>query len=543
MNEPADVVIAGAGHNGLIAAAYLAKAGLKVVVLEGRRVIGGGATTEELTLPGFRHDPFSTGHFGIIGNPVFTRNELPLAKYGLTYVAPDPVLMLPLAGNSSITLWRDEVRTAAEFARFSDADAAAWRELCADWRALKPTFFSTVGNAPAGGGSAVPAPYARLRAFLRLAAKALTTMSPARAARMNATAAMSAIDVIEQRFESPQARQLLCWLAAITAQPIDRPGTGVLAIVIPALFVEIGWVNAIGGSISLPKALAAYVADKGGSVLLDAPVSEFLIEDGRASGVRTADGRVFMAKRAVVSSLHFTQIPKLVPEFPLPQAFRDGIARWEGGPSMFVVHLAVNGNPRASSSIGPLPAVLIGSITPAGLRAQLADIAAGRATTRDDLWLLAACSTIADPTRAPAGKGTVKIMTSAPFALDGAPANWAARKAEYADFLVGLYARLVEGYRPGEELARHIMTPADIQATNSNFFGGSPQGGHAMPYQAGLNRPVIGWSSYRTPVPGLFQTGLSTHPGGAVNGWAGRNAAHAVLADLGLDPDRHVPSV
>lgn len=517
MSGTADVVVAGAGHNGLVAAAYLAKSGLKVTVIEARPVIGGGATTEELTLPGFRHDPFATGHFGMLANPAFSRDELPLARYGLAYVAPDPVVALPTA-EGFIALWHDESRTAAEFAKYSADDAAAWRALCRDWDAAAFGLLRTVGNAPA----------------------AATPLPPA----LQALAASSALDVIESRFRSPEARMLLTWLVAITCQPVDRPGTGPLALSLPVPLSRAGWVNAIGGAVALPEALAAYVRDSGGEVVTGAPAVAVVLEDGVARGIRVADGRSFRATRAVLSSLHFTQLPWLVPDLALPRPFLDGIARWETGPGLFVVHLAVEGNPAVrSSGARGLPSVLTGSISPAGLRRQLADIGAGRASHHDDIWLLAACSTAVDPTRAPPGKGVVKLMTMAPYALDGDPANWAAAKESYADFLTELYARAVTGYRPGSELARSVASPVDLERANPSFVGGSPQGGHALPSQAGLNRPVAGWAAYESPVPGLFQTGLSTHPGGAVNGWAGRNAARAILAHLGMDADRLIPPV
>ena len=542
MSDSADIVIAGAGHNALITAAYLAKSGLKVIVLEGRDVIGGGATTEELTLPGFLHDPYSTGHFGMMGNPIFTRDELPLAKYGLSYIAPDPVVVLP-TNSGSIAIWHDENRTASEFAKHSTADARAWRQLCRDWTTLAPVFIKTVGNPPAAPSAPSRGLLAQLAAHIRLGRRVLSSMSPAEATKMQAIAAASALDVIEQRFESPEVRMIMTWLVAITCQPIDKPGTGPLALALPVPMARAAWVNAVGGAIALPNALAAYVIDNGGEVITNARVTRVVMKQGRAAGFETEDGREYTATKAAVSSLHFTELPKLAPNFQFPGAYLDGVQRWEVGAGLFLVHLALDRNPTVRSGNSDVPSVLTGSITQAGVRRQLADVEMGKAPVHDDIWLLAACSTIVDPSRAPEGRGVVKLMTMVPHELEGDPANWDSYKYEFADHLVKLYARLVKGYSPGEELARTVVSPADIAATNPNFLGGSPQGGHAMPSQAGINRPVAGWSSYRSPIPGLFQTGLSTHPGGAVNGWAGRNAARAVLFDLGMDVDRLVPPV
>src|SRR5438445_6727073 len=128
-----DIVVAGAGHNSLLTAAYAAKAGFKVLVLEGAPRIGGDTTCEELTLPGFIHDPCATAHNLIQSNPLMRNNELQLDRYGLKYLYPDPVFTMPFLDGSSITMWRDLHRTCAELARFSQPDSSAYRELLADW--------------------------------------------------------------------------------------------------------------------------------------------------------------------------------------------------------------------------------------------------------------------------------------------------------------------------------------------------------------------------------------------------------------------------
>jgi phytoene dehydrogenase-like protein len=135
-----DVVVAGAGHNSLIAAAYLAKAGLRCLILEGRSVIGGDTATEELTLPGFLHDSCSTAHNLLQASPTLRDNELGLDRYGLEYIRPDPVLHVPFPDGTSITMWRDLEATAAELARFSTADAASYRRMMAEYDDVKGAF-------------------------------------------------------------------------------------------------------------------------------------------------------------------------------------------------------------------------------------------------------------------------------------------------------------------------------------------------------------------------------------------------------------------
>ena len=534
-DEACDIVLVGAGHNGLICAAYLAIAGLSVRVIEAAEVIGGGTATAELTLPGFQHDPFSTGHFGFMANPAWADGELPLAQHGLRYLAPDPVLVLPIEGGDSITLWHDQRRTAAEFARFSIRDAEAWHQLCADWVELEPTYYGMMSAAPAAPGES--AAVSLLKETVGRARSVLGKMSPVRAAMMGLLAARSATEVINERFEHPEVRRLMLWLVGAIGQPIDRPGTGMMAVAVPALWGKYSWVNAVGGSAALPRALGEIIRAHGGDILTSAPVDGIIVEGDRAVGVRLVDGRSYRARRAVISSMHVTALPRLLPDVDLPQAFSRKLESWEGGPSAFNVHLAVPQNQTVRTRFGTVQPVLTGTLTQSGIMRQLADVEAGRLSS-DGLWLLAACSSAIDPSRAPAGKGVIKLTTLAPYALDGDPANWDAVKDDYADRLVEIYAGLVEGFRPGDELGRAVMSPLDIERANSNFFGGSPQAGVMLGHQAGYNRPAAGWASYRMPVAGLYQTGASTHPGGAVTGWPGRNAARAVMEDLQMPVER-----
>jgi phytoene dehydrogenase-like protein len=506
-----DVIVIGAGHNGLTAAAYLAKAGLSVTVLEARQTIGGGTVTEELTGPGFRHDTFSTGHPWLLTNPIYTADELGMFRNGLAYVGNDPVAVFSFPDGESITVWRDRHRTAAELARFSRNDAEAWVRHYDEWEALLPTHLARTVNAP---GQAPP-------------------QDPEVEAKYQALLSRSCWDVVHERFESEHVRGMVLWWGMVVVQPIDKPGTGLYPISVPAGWSQYGWLNVMGGSIGLAQSLARVVTGHGGLIHTDARAAAIITAGGRAAGVRTEDGRTFRARRAVVSSMHFTSLPQVLSD-PLPPAFVAGVESWRSGPSLFVVYLAVGANPRIRTRDGSVAAVLGAQSTVDGTRQQLENTAAGRLSTHQP-YILAACSTWIDPSRAPDGKGTVKVITFAPYALDGDPANWEAAKADYADFLVSEYKKMVVGFTPGDEIGRHVHTPADIARINASYHRGAAQGGEMLPEQMGLNRPVKGWANYRMPVAGLYQTGTTTHPGGPVSGWPGRHAARAVLEDLQID--------
>ena len=154
-NEKFDVVVAGAGHNSMIAAAYLAKAGYKIVLLEGRPTVGGGVKTAQFTMKGFKHDTCSTAHNGIQDNPMLRDKEINLADYGLEYVYPDPVYHMPFADGTYITQWRDLDRTCDQFAKHSKKDAATYRRMFAEYESVSPIFESTTYS-PLGFGKSLP---------------------------------------------------------------------------------------------------------------------------------------------------------------------------------------------------------------------------------------------------------------------------------------------------------------------------------------------------------------------------------------------------
>jgi len=522
MSSPAagrtsDVIVIGAGHNALASAAYLTRAGLTVTVLEARDRIGGGTQTEELTLPGFHHDTFSTGHPFLTSNPLFSADELGIVRDGLSYVGNDPTLVVPFADGESVTFWCDQERTAAEFARFSKRDGDAWLAFLEQWKGMRDEHFARLTNAPRDIDANTGSMHEE---------------------RYKAICNRSGLDVVCDMFESDHIRGAMLWFGMVMVQPIDRPGTGIMPLAVPAEWRN-GWINPIGGSVRLCEALADVVRASRGTIVTGARVEKIILENGRAVGVRTDDGTVYRARRAIVSSAHFTALPKMMPG-ALPIPFIERTQNWRAGPSLLVVHLAVDENTRARSALGPVGAVLTGQSTVEGVTRNLDDIANEKLTT-DAPWLLAGCSTWIDPSRAPDGKGVVKLIGMVPYALDGDPTNWDGAKEAYADFLVEEYARLVVNYRPGDELARCVFSPLDIERTNTGFYRGGPQGGELLPDQMGANRPVKGWADYRLPVAGLYQTGSSTHPGGTVSAWPGRHVARAVLEDMQMDWRKVMP--
>src|SRR4051794_27963910 len=502
----ADVVVIGAGHNSLIGAAYLAAAGLEVVVLEEQPHVGGNTVTEELTLPGFRHDSCSSAHVLIQSNPVIRDDELGLTKHGLRYVHTDPAMVLPLAGGDAIVLHRDRQATAAELARFDAADGDAYLELLADWE----------------GGLA--------KAHARWNAGRLDPAASTDDAAYESLRSRSAHEVIAERFASEQARDLLTWLSFATITDVRRAGTGILPFSITAGRNNYGWATPIGGSGALPDALVRSIESNGGRVHVGRPVERVLVRNGRACGGVTADGESWAARRAVLSSAHITQLAGMLDGAEAPDGLRAAAGSWQPGLTLFAVHLATDANLSYDTPAGPVAAVAGGIGSAAGLYAQLDAFARGE-TYAVDPWVLIVCSTVVDPDRAPDGHGLSKLLTFAPRHL--ASGSWETERDRFAAQVVERTARRVPGLAPEHVLAVRGESPVDLEARNRHNVGGSCHGGE---FRLPSGEVLVGWPSHRLPIPGLYQTGATAHPGGSVSGRAGRNSARAVLTDLGIDP-------
>ncbi|TMG38421.1 MAG: NAD(P)/FAD-dependent oxidoreductase [Chloroflexi bacterium] len=511
-----DIVVAGAGHNSLLTAAYAARAGFKVLVLEGAPRIGGDTSSEELTLPGFIHDPCATAHNLIQSNPLMRDNELRLDRYGLTYLYPDPVFTMPFLDGRSLTMWRDLDRTCDELARFSAADASAYRQLLADWQLMAPVVNDERENPPR--------PPAEVEARTRASALGEKMLDLRR---------RSALDIIIERFEEPHARAFFAWIAFMTLHPIDEPESGLLAFSLVAGRQRFSWILPRGGSSQLPDALARIIEENGGTILTSRWVSRIIVEGGRATGVMTADGSIYSARRAVVSAIHITDLPGIVGEENLTTEYREGVARWQPSLTMFVSHYALSEAPRFRTESGPTESVTMGGLESLeSLSNMLRAFRLGQLDLREPVFL-AITPTVIDPTRAPAGHHTFKVISFLPYSLAEGPERWDRTKADISALLFERLARLSTNLSPRIVLAQHVDSPLDLERRNPANWRGSCHGGASSPGQSGYHRPVEGWSSYRTPVNGLYQTGACTHPGGSVSGLPGRNCARILLGDLG----------
>jgi phytoene dehydrogenase-like protein len=501
----AEVVVIGAGHNSLVCAAYLARAGLEVLVLEASATPGGNTRTEELTLPGFAHDSCSSAHVLIQNNPLIRDDELGLvADFGLKYLVTDPAVAMPQPDGEVLVMHRDLEGTAAELARWSEPDARAFEQLIGEWKG---------GLAAAHGrwSSQLPQPdddvtrrYQELRR-------------------------QSAWDVIHRRFTHPVVRSLMLWLAMATIQDPRRPGTGFLPSSLAAGRLDFGWTTPIGGSQALPDALIRLIEKHGGRVVCSSPVTGIGTGSDGVQTVRVASSQQVRVDLAVVAGGHIAKLAGMLegtsPTSDLVEA-RDA---WRPGLSVLAVHAALRGDLGFGAT--GLESAAAGFGTTDGIVRHLDRFAAGE-TEADDPWLLVVNQTAVDPSRRPAeGGGTFKILTIAPYELSGGR-SWEDEKDAYGERIVDLVRQRSTGLAASEIISMRTESPLDVAAHNPQNLGGSCHGGEFL-----LGGEVIpGWLRYDTDIPGLFVTGATVHPGGSVSGRPGRNAARTVLTSLGLDP-------
>jgi len=519
-SERFDVVVAGAGHNSMFAAAYLAKAGYRCLILEGRPKVGGGVKSAELTLKGFVHDACSSAHVLIQDGPIFRDHEIELEEYGLEYIFPDPAVHLPFPDGAYLTMWRDLDRTCEEFARFSKKDAAAYRQMMKDYDEIHPLLTQS-SYTPIGFGK----PFSEL-----LATHPQNKFWQRRMA-------MSAWEIIRENFEDEHTRAFMVWMAYQTVVPPEDPMSGRLAYALAAGRQRWSWTTPKGGSGALTQALAKYIEARGGVILTNKPVTGMIVENGKCTGVECADGSSYHAGKAVLSTIHIKHLVNMVPKESFPPDFVDGVNTWQAGITLFVSQYATTEPPKYPVAGGTIAPVASGTMASAerGLRVGF-DFDRG-AVNVDEPPLLVICSSVADPTRAPAGMHTIKVIGNQPYDLREGPQHWDAIKDEVSNANLKYLRRFAPNLTDDKILARVVESPLDLERMNPHNWHGTCHGGAQNPAQSGPLRPVPGWAQHRMPIPGLYQTGATTFPGGSVSGAPGRNAASVMLKDFGTSMD------
>jgi phytoene dehydrogenase-like protein len=563
MAKRSRIAIVGAGHNALVCACYLAKAGHDVTVFERRSRVGGAVNTEELW-PGYHVDTCSVMHILIHKTPVI--RELELRKFGLDYMRIDPWGFAPFPNASSITLWRDLDRTCQSIANISERDADAYRAFVLKWHEFNQAVFELFARAPAPG--AAIGEIARRTAIgqIRAGGHADPAMSglPLLSKVLGSYGRM-----LDETFVSPQVKAVVAWMAAQSGPPPSEVGAGALAGA-HSLYHDVGATHPKGGSGMLSNALAACLSSHEGTVRCDSPVERILMANGKVTGVELAGGERIAAD-IVISGAHvqttFLQLlgrehlpPYLrarleslrigngigmtvrcaVEELPLYSTMDDG--RWtiDAGTENAVSSTQYAVDPHVSRITYPdqseirvpsgRPKSAMQLICPSVEYLQRAydDAQSGRPAERPAL--VAMTPSAVDPTLAPPGKHLLYIWAQYhPYALAGGE-SWDNIREREADRLIETLAEYAPNVA-GSMTHRYIQTPPDLER-NVGLLRGNIMHIDMSLDQMFMFRPLPEVARYRTHVPGLYLTGASTHPGGGVSGASGRNAATAVLADL-----------
>jgi len=515
MPDQFDIVVAGAGHNSLLAAAYLAKAGYKCLVLEGRPIVGGGVKSAHLTLEGFVHDVCSSAHNGIHGNPVIRENELNLSEYGLEYIYPDPVFHMPFPDGTYITQWRDLDRTCTEFGKFSKKDGEAYRRMITDYETIKP-LLNAVTFTPIGFGKPLNE---------RLASHPQGKIWQRRLA-------MSAWDVVSETFEDDRCRAFMLG-CPYALQPVDAPMSA-RAAYIPLHQQRESRPLPKGGSGALTQSLAAFIEAHQGVILANKWIKALIIENGKCVGVECSDGTSYRAQKAVLSTIHIKQLVDMAPKELWGEDFLYGVATWEAGLTLFATNYATTEPPIYTTASGQTLSPVHSGFMVSGERAleMSYDYACGNVNYKNPSLHVICCS-LADATRAPKGMHTIKVVAYQPYSLREGPEHWDKIKREVSDANLEFVRRFSPNLTEDKILARTVESPLDWERMNPHNWHGSCHAGGSEPSQIGALRPMAGWAQHRMPIPGLYQTGATTHPGGSVTGGPGRNAATVMLKDFG----------
>ncbi|MET0234636.1 MAG: NAD(P)/FAD-dependent oxidoreductase [Kibdelosporangium sp.] len=507
MSESVDAVVIGSGPNGLVAANVLADAGWSVVVLEAAGEPGGAVRTAEITAPGFRNDLYSAFYPLGAASPVIA--ELGLEKYGLRWRHAPEVLAHIFADDRAVLLSRDLDTTAASLESFAPKDGDAWRREYAKWERIRNHLLE-----------AVTRPFPPVRAATSLA-KIMGTAEMLRFARM---VTLPVRKLGEETFDGEGGRALLAGNAMHTDLGPDSAGGAVFGWLLSMLGQDVGFPVPEGGAGCLTDALVARLTARGGRVECGRRVTKVLLGGGRAMGVQDVHGELVKAGRAVLADVPASALYlDLVGAEHLPARLVSDLDNFEWDDATIKVDWALSGPvPWTAQEATRAGVVHLGADID-GLAGISNDLACGRVPRNP--FLLLGQMTTTDPSRSPAGTESVWAYTHVPR-----DRPWSAdRLRRRADKIEQTIEKHAPGFT-GLIQARAITGPDALEAQNPSLVGGAINQGTAAIHQQLIFRPVPGSGRADTPIDRLFLAGASAHPGGAVHGAAGANAARAALA-------------
>lgn len=535
--EEYDVVIIGAGHNGLVCAAYLLKAGYSVLLLEKRPVPGGAATTEECIpdqAPGFKFNLCAIDHEFIHLGPVV--EELELTKYGLEYLECDPVVFCPHPDGKYFLGYKSIERTCAEIALYSERDAKKYAEFTDYWlraiNAMIPMF-----NAPPKSVIDIFGNYdiKKLKDFFSVVG------SPAKTFDFVRNMMTSAEDLLNEWFDSEFLKAPLARLASELGAPPSQKTIAIGAMMM-AMRHDPGMARPRGGTGALVKALVNLVTSKGGVILTDQQVEKVLIDDAKAVGVRVANGEEYRAKYGVISNIDARRLFLQMTDKSDIDAVDPNL--WErlerrivnNNETILKIDLALD-EPLHFPFHAHKDEYLIGSILIADSMTHV-EQAHSKCTLGEipdaDPSMYVVMPSALDPSLAPPGKHTLWIEFFAPYQIAGAEGTglkgtgWTDElKNKVADRVIDKLATYAPNVKKAT-IARRVESPAELGERLGAYKGNYYHIDMSLD-QMIFFRPLPELANYKTPIEGLFLTGAGTHPGGSISGMPGRNCARVFL--------------
>ncbi len=525
MNENYDFVVIGSGHNGLTTAAYLAKAGQKVLVLERNDWFGGGVVTKEILAPGFKFDLHSSLHVNIQANPLILKDELGLlAKHGLKYLYPDAVYSTIFDDQTSIITYKDIDRTCESIAKISPRDAEAYRRFAEMSKKIVPLVTQSLF---------VPAP--PQGQFFALLDQSTEGQEIFRALQQ------SKLDICREWFESDK---LIIHLLKFSAETLTAPedkGTGFILYTMPGMVHTYPIGIPIGGSGSLVDALISCFRSYGGELRDRSDVEKVLVEGGRATGVRLTSGETIRTKKGVVGQIHPWLLDKLIDGLDSGVAARAKRTQ-TGAFAIMPQHFALDEPPKyyAGDDAGR---VILANYTPSTLERFLRVFDNFRygdmsAPESNDAILASHMQCQFDATQVPPGKAAITVYGFGPFELrNGGPAAWDERQQQVADWLLERYRHYASNITDANIIGRRFDTPLEISRHSPMFQRGDVSGLGEYLHQIGGHRPNPELAKLKVPgIDRLYLTGTAINVS-SVSG-AGRATAIKVCEDLSIDFDR-----
>lgn len=512
-----DGIIVGAGHHGLILGTYLARAGLKILLVERRLRYGGGLSTEEVTLPGFYHNLHSINHFHITDAPWF--KDLGVGER-VNYITPRYELAQAHADGTALVLGRDLEESVANLARFSKRDAQTFR----DWNARAETITREIFMPER---FSEPLPQAEREALLSQTALGREFLAVSR---------REPLEVVRDLFENEHVQLLFLfkvslfgtWLVDTTSK------TSPMGSVIRAFDLESGYQLCQGGSFNLARGLMECFIAAGGTFQPQVAIDRIVIEGGKATGIALADGRTVRATQFVASTLDVHQtFEKLVGRAQLPQPFLNKVDKFQYTKwSLFGLHLALNESPRFAAekfdpNINRAQKWSIGAETMDDLFSAHEDTKAGRVPKV--IQFGAGPLSLLDPTQAPPGKATTYAWHVMPLNPDIGGQDYESFKEEFSDKIIETWAKVCPNMTDKNVLARYVYTGREYTQEMINMREGDI-------FMGAFNADQVMYNhfGYKTPIPNLYCAGSSGHPGGAISGGAGYITAGLIARELGV---------